>query len=309
MVHGHDITVARVLVAADTQEALVAAVEKTALIEHYTGAAVTALLVTYDPVTDILAERYSSDAAQRMVDQFVSGERRALDAALAPSRKRIADLDVDVIFARELAHAISAAAHAVKADLIVKPMGRSAHRVDFLHAPADWQLMREAPCPVLFTRSPQWRKPIRVLAALDVMDAAHAALNDELIRRAELLKSILGGELHVATAYPAFAPYVALYQDTGDLTSVVAQAREVRHDALARLLERLRIDSATIHVEQGRARDVIHALAVTLDANLTVVGTAGRSGLTKLLIGNTAEQVIGDLATDLLTVRAPEQAI
>ena len=153
------------------------------------------------------------------MDQLVGNERRALDAALAPWRERIADLDTDVVFGRELAHSISAAARAAKADLIVKPIGRTAHRADFLHAPADWQLMREAPCPVLFTRSTPWRKPIRVLAALDVMDAAHAALNDEIIRRADLLKSILGGELHVATAYPNLAPYVTQLQVAADPTS------------------------------------------------------------------------------------------
>ncbi len=237
------------------------------------------------------------------MDQLVGNERRALDAALAPWRERIADLDTDVVLGRELAHAISAAARSANADLIVKPIGRTAHRADFLHAPADWQLMREAPCPVLFTRSTPWRKPIRVLAALDVMDAAHAALNDEIIRRADVLKSILGGELHVATAYPNLAPYVAQFEVASDPTS-----REAWQDALTRLLERLHVHGATVHVEQGRARDVIHALAVALDAGLTVVGTAGRSGLKKLLIGNTAEQVIGDLATDLLTVRAPQQA-
>jgi nucleotide-binding universal stress UspA family protein len=37
---------------------------------------------------------------------------------------------------------------------------------------------------------------------------------------------------------------------------------------------------------------------------LTVVGTAARTGLKKLLIGNTAESIVRDLSTDLLTIRA-----
>jgi nucleotide-binding universal stress UspA family protein len=45
-----------------------------------------------------------------------------------------------------------------------------------------------------------------------------------------------------------------------------------------------------------------------LQVALTVVGTAGRSGLSQLLIGNTAEQLASDLATDLLTIRATERS-
>ncbi len=299
-----DTELTKVLVASDSQEALVLALDKVATIEHHTGASVTVLLVSYDPVADILLERYSPDVAQRTVDDLLRNERQALDAALAPYRSRIAELAVDVVFARDTACAIAAAASDRSAQLIVKPLARSAHLADFLHAPIDWQLMREAPCPVLFTRTTQWHKPVRVLAALDVMDKAHAELNKQILEQGSLLAAILGGEFHVASAYPAVAPYITQYQVTQDFSSIKVQLREERFSALTRLLGDLDVEATAIHVEEGRPRDVIRALASQLQIGLTVVGTAGRSGLKKLLIGNTAEQVVGDLATDLLTVRA-----
>lgn len=299
-----DTVLTNVIVAAESQEALLLAFDKAATIEHFTGASVTGLLVSYDPVADILLERYSPDVAQRTVDDLLRNERQALDAALTPYRSRIAELKTDVVFARDTASAITAAASDHSADLIVKPLTRSAHLADFLHAPVDWQLMRAAPCPVLFTRTKQWQKPVRVLAALDVMDKAHSALNQRILEQGSLLAAILGGEFHVATAYPAVAPYVTQYQVAPDFSSIKVQLREERFSALTRLLGDLDIEAAAVHVEEGRPRDVIRALASQLQIGLTVIGTAGRTGLKKLLIGNTAEQVVGDLATDLLTVRA-----
>jgi universal stress protein E len=304
MVKQNESALQKILVASDSRDELLQAVEKAAMVEHYTGASITVLLVIYDPVTEILVERYNPEVSQRIVADLVRSERQALEAALAPCRKHVADLVAEVVFARDTANSICAAARADSADLILKPIARSAHLADFLHTPLDWQLMREAPCPVLFTRSSKWQKPTRVLAALDVMDVGHADLNRTILRSAALATAILGGELHVATAYPALAPYVNQYQVAQDFSSIKVQLHDMRRDALTRLLHDLGIEAAATHVEEGRPRDVIRALAADLSVGLTVVGTAGRSGIKKLLIGNTAEQIIGNLPTDLLTVRA-----
>jgi universal stress protein E len=69
------------------------------------------------------------------------------------------------------------------------------------------------------------------------------------------------------------------------------------------LLARLRVEAREVHVIEGRPRQAIAALAGRIDAGLTVLGTAARTGLGKLLIGNTAEGIVSDLPTDLLTVR------
>lgn len=294
----------RVLVASDSQDALLHAVEKAATVEHYTGASICALLVIYDSGTEVLKTRYGQNVAQRAIDGLVCNTLTGLNAALAPYRDRIADLEGKVAFARDTAAAIIVEARDRSADLVLKPLSRSAHLADFLHAPTDWQLMREAPCPVLFTRPKSWEKPIRVLAALDVMDKAHVELNRRILEQASLLAAILGGELHVATSYPAVAPYLAQYQVEQDFTSIKVQMRDERFSALTRLLDDLGVDTVVLHVEEGRPRDVIRALASRLRIGLTVIGTSGRRGLATLMIGNVAEQVVGDLTTDLLTVRA-----
>ncbi|HET6472686.1 MAG TPA: universal stress protein [Pseudomonadales bacterium] len=298
----------RVLVASDMPDALVRGMERAAGVQRMTGAAVVAVLVTYDPVTEILVERYSPDVSQRVIDDLLRNERQGLDAALAPVRATMTQLDVEVVFARHTASAICAAARDHDASLIVKPLARSANRADFLHAPIDWTLMREAPCPVLFTRAAPWPSPPRVLATVDVIDTAHAHLNEDILRLGAQVAATVGAELHVATAVPVLARYLTVYQVAQDYTSAKEQLRETRREALTALLRGVGVDAAATYVVEGRPADVIRALAAELGAGLTVVGTAGRTGLKKLLIGNTAEAIVSDLPTDLLTIRASKPA-
>jgi len=294
----------RVVVASDTQDALLRGMERAAGVQRMTGAAVVAVLVTYDPVTEILIERYSADVSQRVIDDLVRTEREALDAALAPLRATMTQLDVEVVFARHTASAILAAARDHTASLVVKPLARSAHRADFLHAPVDWQLMREAPCPVLFTRAQPWPVPARVLATVDVMDTAHARLNEDLLKLGAQVAATVGAEFHVATAVPMVARYFNLSQVAQDYASAKEQLKETRREGLAALLRAAGVDASATYVVEGRPADVIRALAAELAVGLTVVGTAARTGLKKLLIGNTAESIVSDLPTDLLTIRA-----
>jgi len=298
----------RVLVASDAPDALARGMERAAGIQRMTGAAVVAVLVTYDPVTEILVERYSPDVSQRVIDDLLRNERQGLDAALAPLRATMTQLDVEVVFARHTASAMCAAARDHGASLIVKPLAGSALRADFLHAPVDWQLMREAPCPVLFTRAEPWPTPARVLATVDVSDTAHARLNEDILRLGAQVAATVGAELHVATAVPVLARYLTVYQVAQDYTSAKEQLRETRREALTALLRSVGIDAAATYVVEGRPADVIRALAAELAVGLTVVGTAARTGLKKLLIGNTAEAIVSDLPTDLLTIRASKPA-
>jgi universal stress protein E len=296
-------TVHALLLASDSREALCAAVAKAATIEHYTGAAVTAMLVFYDPIADEGTEWFNQADTERIVENLKHTELAALEAELGSWRERIADLSVEVHFTRDSAAAICAVARAMKADLILKPMAPTARIAGLLHAPPDWQLMREAPCPVLFTRPSEWHKPVRILAAVDAADVAHEKLNVEIVRRAHLLCRILDGELHLVSCYPSLGQQTSHYQVATDFAAIKAEMKARRTQNVSALLARLHLEAHEVHVIEGRPRQAIATLAARIDAGLTVLGTAARTGLGKLFVGNTAEGIVSDLPTDLLTVR------
>jgi universal stress protein E len=57
------------------------------------------------------------------------------------------------------------------------------------------------------------------------------------------------------------------------------------------------------YVEEGLPEMVIEQTALTIDAELVILGTVGRSGISAALIGNTAEHVIDQLNCDVLALK------
>ena len=53
--------------------------------------------------------------------------------------------------------------------------------------------------------------------------------------------------------------------------------------------------------------NTIAALAADMNADVVALGTAARKGVRKILFGNTAEDVVGRVACDVLTVKTPEE--
>ncbi len=298
--------VGRVLVASDTRATLVDAMEKAATIEHYTGASVEAALVIYDPIAEEPEAHFSKAETRRIIERIKQTELKELDAQLAEFKGRIADLTTAILFERDAAEAIARQAKVTAANLILKPLTRSTRISDLLHAPTDWRLMRDAPVPVLFTRPAGWPKSVRVLAALDVSDEAHQSLNVEILRHASLLTKVLGGELHVVTAYPMLGQQMNDFQVANDFEAIKSDMRSRREAALNDLLKTMKVSATAIHVIEGRPRQVIAHLSDRIGAGLTVLGTAARKGLKKLLIGNTAEDITRELNTDILTVRVSD---
>ena len=56
-------------------------------------------------------------------------------------------------------------------------------------------------------------------------------------------------------------------------------------------------------VKEGLPEDVIPFIAKEKDAELVVIGTVGRTGLSAALVGNTAEHVIDSLDCDVLALK------
>jgi nucleotide-binding universal stress UspA family protein len=74
-------------------------------------------------------------------------------------------------------------------------------------------------------------------------------------------------------------------------------------------LREMRAPKEDVHVEhrleEGDAPDRIVAVAQEIQAGLIVMGTHGRTGLPRLVLGSVAEQVLRTAACPVLTVRIP----
>ncbi|MBT1445916.1 universal stress protein UspE [Shewanella sp. JM162201] len=190
-------------------------------------------------------------------------------------------------------------------DLIVK----GTHEHDKLKAviftPTDWHLMRKAPVPVLLVKDHDWPVGGKILCAVNVAteDPEHQALNDKIISHANTLAAQFDADVHLVNGYPGTPVNLAIELPDFDAHSYNESIRIQHEQRVAELAKRFGVAANHCHVKEGLPEDVIPELAVSLDAELVILGTVGRTGLSAALIGNTAEHVIDSLNCDLLAIK------
>ncbi len=140
-----------------------------------------------------------------------------------------------------------------------------------------------------------------LLCAVDFSEPSEHAL-----RHAVALAAALGAELHVAHVYavPVYAlPDGALVAGPQWAARIMSEAEQQMQALLKRVdTQGVKVSS---HVVEGAPHEEIPALAARLDADLVIVGTHGRTGLTHLLLGSVAERIVRTAERPVMTVRPP----
>jgi nucleotide-binding universal stress UspA family protein len=114
----------------------------------------------------------------------------------------------------------------------------------------------------------------------------------------------------------AFQPACSLARDHGARLIVLhvmpvplVQEKRLYREEMAEELNRLRAPDTQVQVEhrleEGDAATQILRVALETGCDLIVLGTHGRTGLGRLLMGSVAEQVLRMASCPVLTVRAP----
>jgi len=140
---------------------------------------------------------------------------------------------------------------------------------------------------------------LRVLIAIDGSHTAAHALQKLLAMRAEFAHE---PELHAV----AVVDYAEL---PGNLTTPPASAPDLlasdAETALDAAVELAQVAGAKLHrhVRRGHCVEQILALAREIRANLIVIGTHGRKGLERAVLGSTCEGVIRRSEVPVLAVR------
>lgn len=170
------------------------------------------------------------------------------------------------------------------------------------------RLMRKTPCPVWLMR-PTRSRAVRVLAAIDP-EPDELALNESILDIAASIAGPENGEMHVVNAWELFGEATmqssAFLQIDPETLDEQRRAVRVAHESAVAELAAARLGpAAEVHVEAGTATHVIPALVSREHINVVVMGTVGRTGVSGLVMGNTAEQVIDRLTCSMVTVKPP----
>ena len=146
----------------------------------------------------------------------------------------------------------------------------------------------------------------RILVPVDGSSTSTRGL-DEAIELAKLTGANLR-LIHVVDAL-TFATGSELYGAyAGDLIPKMREfGEQILEDARTRVQKRgVKVDSLLIDYLPNRLSDIVAEQARDWGADLIVIGTHGRRGVGRMLLGSDAEQIVRTAPVPVLLVRAPE---
>ncbi|CAD5110332.1 universal stress protein [Zestomonas carbonaria] len=174
-----------------------------------------------------------------------------------------------------------------------------------LLTPDDWKLLRYCPGPVLMVKTERPWTGGTILAAVDVgnADGEHRTLHATIISHAYDIAGLAKADLHVIAAHPS--PMLSASDPVFQLKETI----EARYREQCKSFQtEYGFSDEQLHIEEGPADVLIPHVANKLGAVVTVIGTVARTGLSGVLMGNTAEVVLDTLESDVLVLK-PEAII
>lgn len=195
-------------------------------------------------------------------------------------------------------------------DLVIKTVAAKDGKKEVLFGSTAMSLMRKCPCPVWVIKPTPRLRFSRILAAVNPVpsDEAQNTLNRKIMDLASSLTQSEEGELHVVHAWDLY--YDDILKNRAILSGhevdrLVAAAENTHRAWLDELLRPYApgISSNNVHLLRGHASKVISKIASREEIELIVMGTVCRTGVSGLLIGNTAEKVLQKVDCSVLTVK------
>jgi universal stress protein E len=243
---------------------------------------------------------------ERTHQVLVEEKTRNLQALAAPLRAKGIDVSIKVLLGKTSFEMMREVLHD-RHDLVVRvTKGASSRRAGFLGT-TSIRLLRKCPCPVWLVRTDQEPRFDRVLAAVAVQptDETHEQLNKDIMELARSVAQYEGGQCHVVHAWELFGEAMMQihwpeeYKDYRNMTE--AQITSAFNTFLAPY--GLNVEASEVHLLQGDPAQVIPELVKQANIDLIVMGTVGRTGIRGLIMGNTAERLLGQVECSVLALK------
>jgi universal stress protein E len=257
--------------------------------------------------TPVYVDPYAPSGLTQLADLERMTEQRAvraLERVAASLHKLRVDATATVARDYPVFEAILRRATRTKADLIVTESHSRQHLAAGLLHLTDWELLRRSPVPVLVVKSKRaYQRPV-VLAALDPQHrySKPSRLDDRILEAASAVTRALRGTLHAMHAFPPLIQD-GFRRSLDVIERLDAQRARQAGRSLDGTIGSTKIPRARRHIVEGNPAECITAVAKRLGSSLVVMGAVSRSGLRRLLIGNTAESVLDSLSCDILVVK------
>lgn len=284
----------------EQQKALIRAIH----LAEKSAASVTAFLSIYDfsyEMTTMLSIEERESMRQAVIEDRTAW---LTDMLQDYSNSNIA-IDVKVVWHNRPFEAILHEALEGNYELILKGTHQHDKLKSVIFTPTDWHLMRKSHIPVLLVKEHAWPDNGQILAAINAgtEDQDHQSLNEKISQNALHFCQVLNASTHFVNSFPGTPVNIAIEIPEFDPQSYNESVKKHHEAAMLEHANRYHVPGENCHVNEGLPEDVIPQVANEIDAELVIIGTVGRQGLSAALIGNTAEHVIDMLDCDVLAVK------
>jgi len=284
----------------DNQKALKRAIE----LARHSGGIITAFLTIYDFSYE-MTTMLSGEEREAMRQSVINDRQLWVEEKIAEIEHENISLDISIIWHNRPFEKIINKVLDENFDIVIKGTHQHDKLKSVIFTPTDWHILRKCPCPVLLVKEHNWPSNGNLLTALNIGsdDKEHIALNNKLTEEAINFSSLIKANVHLVNSYPGTPVNIAIeipefnaceYNDT-----MLKHHQTAMHDHA----ESFNVPQENTHVKEGLPEDVIQSISEKIDAELVVLGTIGRTGISAALIGNTAEHVIDRLNCDVLAIK------
>lgn len=279
------------------------------LAEH-TACKLTAFVSIYDFSYE-MTTMLSGEERESMRHAVIKDREIWAERLLFAAKQKGIQCDIEVMWHNRPFEAIVKAVQEGGYDLVIKGTHDHDTLKSILFTPTDWHILRKCPCPVLLVKDHAWPMQGNIVAAVNAGSSRphHQQLNQLIIRQAIAIGRMLNANVHLVNAYPGTPVQVAVEIPEFNPEEYNEAMRHHHRDAILALSREFMIAPEHTHVLEGMPEDVIPKVAQSLDAEMVIIGTIGRTGLSAAIIGNTAEHVIDRLDCDILALKAHVDSI
>ncbi len=193
-----------------------------------------------------------------------------------------------------------------KFDLVVKSANNKSGLATMLLGNTDLKILHYCPCPVLILKPSRRTRVRNVLAAVDPVadNLAALQLNGAILEAAVSFAEREEADLHVLHVLDkklGSHPNLRVHKD-----ELEELAKALKEDSI-RKMQRLLDDYAHVtlndYVKSGNPETVIQKFIDEQQIDLLVMGSVARSGIPGLVVGNTAESLLGSVDCSVMTLK------
>ncbi|WP_020648786.1 universal stress protein [Solimonas variicoloris] len=280
-----------------------AAMRQAAWLARETGAALHIAVFDHSATLDLVA-RLRAEDLRGLRDTFLRQRRDWLTQQAEELERTGIKVTTEAVWSRHAADEILAHVLETKADLVIKDADSHKGLRRLLMTSLDWQLLRECPAPLMLVHGDHLT-PRRIVVAADVMSGSGDALNEKVVRQAEMVAEAAQAELHLAYAFQAIAPIeavapMAVPALTGELYDSL---RQIHEEAFETFADAEGVPDAQRHFLAGPAAPALVGFAEKIGADLLVMGTTHRTRLERIVIGSTAAALLDHLPCSVLVIK------